>query len=217
VSAVLAGEVSAALKKRDKGLLIVFTSASLGGTKGIKHGTGRGSIVKGVAKAIGAETLSTGDIFREKARELGLDINAMQKYAAEHPEADVELDDAAVARVKKAVAEGRVVVADSNLLPYFMKDNAVRIAVDTDDRIRAKRVLASQRFGDKALKDEKAALDYLNARSKEELRRYKSHPNARYHAIDLSDQSFFDGTVNNDGTLEGSVEQALRIILKVIA
>jgi cytidylate kinase len=214
VSEVLADQIRAALKKRNKGLLIVFTSKSL--DKGIKHGTGRGSIAKGVAKAIGAETLSTGSIFREKARELGLDINAMQRYAAEHPEVDVEVDEAAVKRAKDAIKGGKVVVADSNLLGYWVKDDAVRIVVDCDDGIRAQRVLAGQRFGDKALTDEKAALDYLNARSKDELQRYKSHPNARYHAIDLNDQSFFDGTVNNDGTLEDSIEQALRIILKVI-
>jgi cytidylate kinase len=213
---MLADPIRAALEKRNKGLLIVVTSKSLGKDKGIKHGTGRGSIAKGVAKALGAEKLSTGDIFREKARELGLDVNAMQRYAAEHPDVDVELDDTAVARVRKAVDSGKLVVADSNLLPYFVKDNVVRIVIDTDDRIRAARVLAGRRFGDKALKDEKAALEYLNSRSKDELERYRTHPNARYHAIDLGDQSFFDGTVNNNGALEDSIEQALRIILKVI-
>lgn len=214
---MLADEIREAVRKRGKGLFIIFTSKSLGPGRGVKHGTGRGSIAKRIADLLGGEYLSTGNIFREKAREMGMDIYEMQDYAKGHPEFDVEVDDAAIKRVENTIKGGGIIVADSNFLAYLVKDNTVRIIVDCDDETRARRVIEGHRFGDRKLSTVSEALEYLDSRSKKFVERFKNHRMIRYREIDMDDQSFFDGTVDNSGELDESVEQALMIISKVIA
>jgi len=205
-------EIRNAIRERGKGIFIVFSSAPIGDGTGIKHGTGRSSIAKKVAEKLGGEYFSTGDIFRAKAKELKFDINQMQEYAKEHPEVDVELDKESVKRVKEAISKGKILTSDSNLLPYLIDEDGVRIAVDVDNNIRAKRVMDGQREGDKPLNTQEEALEYLDERSEEELDRYRKHPHEMYNGIDLNDQSTFHGVVNNSGSLEESVDQALKII-----
>ncbi len=216
VRAMTVEEIKKAVRERGKGLFVVFTSKAIGPGKGIKHGTGRGSIAMGIAEKLGGEYLSTGNLFREKAKEMKMDINQMQEYADEHPEFDVEIDKKAIEKVKDAVDKGKIIVADSNLLPYFVKDDIVRIVVDTDNNIRADRVLKGQRPGDMEFKNREDVLKKLDSRSKDEMTRYKEHPSPEYQSFDIHDQTFFDGTVSNDGTLEESLNQALEIIKKKV-
>jgi cytidylate kinase len=216
VKAMTVEEIKEAIKKRGKGIFIVFSSATIGNGKGIKHGTGRSSVAKEVAKRLNSEFLSTGEVFRNKAKEMNLDINKMQKYAKEHPELDVELDNAVVKQVKDAITRGKIIVADSNLLPYLIKDDIIRIAVDVDNNTRAKRVMSGARFGDKELETKEKTLEYLDSRSEAEQERYQTHPHEMYHNIDLNDQSMFYGVIDNSGLLEDTIKQALTLIKKKV-
>lgn len=209
-------EIKKAVRDRKKGLFVVFTSKAIPGGKGIKHGTGRSSIAKKVAERLGGEFFSTGQVFRDKAKDLGFDINEMQAYAKEHPEVDVEVDKESVQHVKDVINAGKIITADSNLLPYLIKDDVVKIVVDVDDDIRVKRVMNGARFGDKELKTTEDALEYLDSRSDSEQERYRTHPNEMYHDIDLNNQTGFHGVVDNSGELENSINQALEIIKKKV-
>lgn len=72
-------------------------------------GSGKSTVGRKVAAALGLEFRSVGELFRAEASSRGLDLEAFGRYAEEHPEVDRELDRRMLVLAHPGVVlEGRV-------------------------------------------------------------------------------------------------------------
>ena len=202
-------------KASGKGFVLVLGSAPREKGVGIKHGVGRSAVADRVAALAGAERLSTGKIFRDMARERGFTIEDFQREAVKHPEWDAELDRRVAKRVEDAKAGGEWLVLDSNLAAILAAPD-LALRVDVPDAVRAKRVMEGKRDGDRSFASGEEALAFLDARSEEEVLRYRNHPDPMYRRVDVTDPKPFKATVDNSGPLDGAVAKVLEHMTKAL-
>jgi len=135
------------------------------------HGTGKSTIAKKIAESLKIGYYSTGQAFRDLAKEMNMTLEEFTKYVENHPEIDNKLDDKIVDVAKK----GNVVV-ESQLSGHILESIAdFKILLSCPLETRVKRM--SERDGtsyEKKLKETKM-------REKSEQQRFKFMYN-----IDLS-------------------------------
>ncbi len=162
-----------------------------------KHGSGRSTHAKHLAETLGLKYISTGMLFRERAEELGVSLEEMNKIASEDPDFDNWLDN----RTKEESRKGGVVI-DANLSAWMAEDPDIKFYVTCpfDERIR--RI---------AEREERAISDV----KKETLMREESeqHRYLDYYGVDLSDLSIYDCIIN---TSLFSVDGTARILKCVV-
>ncbi len=100
------------------------------------HGTGKSTIAKKIAETLGYKYYSTGNAFREKAKEMNMTLEEFTLHVEKHPEIDNELDEKIVLIAK----EGNIVV-DSQLSGFLLKSIAtLRIILTCPLETRVKRM-----------------------------------------------------------------------------
>jgi cytidylate kinase len=89
------------------------------------HGTGKSTVARALAQGLGLTHYSTGDIFRLLAQERGMGLEEFSRYAEEHPEVDLELDERVRRIAEEAVvAGGARLVFDGQLAAYTLGTRA---------------------------------------------------------------------------------------------
>ncbi|MFX1389232.1 MAG: (d)CMP kinase [Promethearchaeota archaeon] len=138
------------------------------------HGTGKSTISKLIAEKLGLQYYSTGQAFRELAKEMGLTLEEFSKYAEKNPEIDKKLDN----KIFDIAEKGNCVI-DSQLSGHLLKFKAdLKILLTCPIETRVKRMAERDKFNfDKKLEETKI-------REKSELNRFK-----KLYNIDLSDQN----------------------------
>jgi len=166
------------------------------------HGTGKSTIAKLIAKALGIKYYSTGQAFRDLASELNMTLEEFTKYAEEHPEIDIRLDN----KVKNVAKEGNIIV-DSQLSGYLLKDIAdLRIHLTCPLETRVKRMASRDNITfEESMKE-------TTIRENSELERFK-----QLYNIDLSNtakiKEIHDVILNTE---ELSVEEVFNKLLQII-
>ncbi|MFH1180349.1 MAG: cytidylate kinase family protein [Candidatus Bathyarchaeota archaeon] len=160
------------------------------------HGSGRSTNAKLLADSLGLKYLSTGMLFRERAAELGVSLEEMNRIASEDPDFDNWLDNRAKSESRK-----RGIVIDANLSAWMAEDPDLRIYVTCPFEERVKRIAGREGRTLSEVEQE------TRVREDFEQHRYKE-----YYDIDLSDLSVYDVIIN---TSLFSVE-AISHILKCI-
>ncbi len=163
------------------------------------HGTGKSTIAKLIAKHLGIVYYSTGQMFRDLAKEKDMSLEEFTNYVEVHPDIDKILDKKVVNMAKK----GNIII-DSQLSGYILKSIAnFRIHLTCPLELRVKRM--SER--DQTSFEEK--LKETSLREKSELERFK-----KLYDIDLSDKNsineFIDLIINTENF---SIEEVLDKIL----
>jgi cytidylate kinase len=166
------------------------------------HGTGKSTIAKRIAEALSYEYYSTGNAFREKARELNMSLEEFTRHVEKHPEIDNELDE----KIIKIAKKGDIVV-DSQLSGFLLKSIAdLRIILTCPLETRVKRM--AERDG--TLYDEK--MEETLMRENSEAERF----NELYN-IDLNDvnqiKEAYDVIIATEGL---SIEQVFNNVMHVI-
>lgn len=101
------------------------------------HGTGKSTIAENIAQRYHFVHYSTGDIFRELAKENHMDLAEFSKYAENHTEIDIELDN----RIKTYAASGKSYVFDGQLPAFILGKLAdFKILLQCRDEIRISRM-----------------------------------------------------------------------------
>jgi len=161
------------------------------------HGSGRSTNAKLLAEALGLKYISTGMLFRERAEELGVTLEEMNKIAAEDPDFDNWLDNRTKEESRK-----RGVVIDANLSAWMADDPDLRIFVTCPFEVRVKRI------ADRENRDYGDVEQETRVREESELIRYKE-----YYRVDISDLSVYDVILN---TSLYDVEGVLHILKCIV-
>ncbi|HEX6419308.1 MAG TPA: AAA family ATPase [Acidimicrobiales bacterium] len=159
-------------------------------------GSGTTTTAERVAARLGLALVPGGEVFRAMAVESGMTLADFGRYAADHPEVDVELDTRLAAR-----ARAGDVLIESRLAGWIARNEglpAVTVFVDCDSDERARRVADR----------EDIHLDRAR-RENDERQRVERERYLALYGIDIEDVSIYD-LVLDSGAL-GPDELADRI------
>ena len=169
-------------------------------TVGGPPGSGTSTVCRLLSERTGLEYIYAGQIFRDKARELGLSLADFGALCEREPRYDIELDEEMMGKASK----GNVIVEGRMIGPLCMKRDipSLRIYIDADPSVRAGRVM--ERDGG----DLGEVIGQMEEREKSEISRYLG-----YYGIDPSDHRWYDLVI--DSTY-ASPEQELDMILEAL-
>jgi cytidylate kinase len=150
-------------------------------TVGGPHGTGKSTYARALAEVFRLRYVSAGQLFRDLAKERGVNLEVFSRMAAEDPAIDKVIDE----RTKAEGEKGNVVI-DAQLGAWMVKDlAAVKVLIVASDDVRFRRIAAR----DGISVDEARKLTL--AREAIQRERYK-----KYYGIDVADQSIYDVKVD---------------------
>ncbi|UCD02131.1 MAG: AAA family ATPase [Promethearchaeota archaeon] len=166
------------------------------------HGTGKSTIAKLIAKNLRIQYYSTGQAFRDLAKEMNMTLEEFTEYVEKNPEIDEKLDE----KIIKIAQKGNIVI-DSQLSGYILKPIAdFKILLFCPLETRVKRMAER----DNTNYEEK--LKETKLREESELERFKS-----LYDIDLSNQEeikkIYDLIINTENL---SVEEIIDKILTTL-
>lgn len=164
-------------------------------------GSGKSTIAKLVAKKLGYKHYSVGEYRRKKAKEKNMTINEYNKIGEINDSTDVEADN-----WQKNLGKEDNFVIDGRLSYYFIPDS-VKIFLDADEKVRAKRIFNEKRSYEK-FNNEKQALQSIKKRQESDKKRYK-----KYYSINPFKKQHYDYIVD---TSSKEINQVLEEIYNKI-
>jgi cytidylate kinase len=166
-------------------------------TVGGPIGSGKTTVAQVLAKRFNLRHVSAGEVFRQMAKERGMNLGEFSRLAEEDHRLDREVDRRQIEMAKSgdAIVDGR--------LSGWMIDADLKIWLKAPLEVRAKRV--AEREG----KDFEKALKETKEREKSESKRYKE-----IYSINIEDLSPYDVILN---THLWDAEGVIEIIEKIIS
>jgi cytidylate kinase len=161
------------------------------------HGSGRSTNASLLAESLGLKYISTGMLFRERAEELGVSLEEMNRLAANDREFDNWLDNRAMEESRK-----RGIVIDANLSAFIAEDPDLRIFVTCPFEDRVRRIANREGRDYEEVKQETRAREVL-----EQIRYQK------YYDVDISDLTVYD-VILNTGLF--NIEASARILKNIV-
>jgi len=161
-------------------------------------GTGKSSVGKKLAKKLYCAFVSTGNVFREQAKEVGVAVHQYDKMAEADPSIDQKLDER-IAHIGK-IHEN--LVLESRLGWYFVPDS-LKIKFICDDEERFRRVAHRDKISEEDAKTQSTI------RENSHLERFKKV----YDIEDYSADEHFDLIID---TTNIHVSEIIEKILQVI-
>ena len=155
-----------------------------------KAGSGKSTVAKAIAKEFKLKHYSIGDLMRKMAKERGISLLELGKKAEKDKNIDKELDKKQIELGKKE----KNFVIDGRLTAFFIKKVDVKIFLDCDDWIRAKRILKDKRSHEKGKNMEEITRD-IGKREESEMKRYK-----KYYKVDYCDKKLYDMVIDTSFT-----------------
>ena len=164
-------------------------------------GTGTTTIAKMIAEKYNLKHVCAGFIFREMAKEMGMDLQEFSKYAEEHEEIDKEID-----RRQVELARQGNVILEGRLAAWMLLRNGVK--PDLTIWFKAPLEVRAERISKRENIDKEDALKKMIERENSEKKRYKEIYN-----IDLDDLSIYDLIID---TSKWDVEGVFGIVSSAI-
>lgn len=169
-------------------------------TVGGPPGSGTSTVCRMLEVELGLEYIYAGQVFRDKANEMGLSLSEFSRLCEEEPEYDKGLDKEMVSRARKgrAILEGRMIG------PLCKKENipSFKIYIFADKEVRANRV------GERDGGEIQEVLRTMEDREESEAQRY-----LQYYDIDPREQHWYDLVIDSSFI---TPEEEIEIILKAM-
>ena len=161
-------------------------------------GTGTTTLCRTLAARTGLPHVYAGQVFRELAKEHGMDVTTFNRYAEDHPEIDIELDRRMieVARKGGCVMEGRMVAWQ---LQKAHRHHALRVLLEAPEEVRAARVAKREGISDL----HKVLLDNRH-REASEAKRYRE-----FYGFDPNDPRHYDLVVDSSAKAPEEIADAV--------
>ncbi|MBM3292127.1 cytidylate kinase [Candidatus Bathyarchaeota archaeon] len=176
--------------KNEKTRGIVITIAGL-------HGSGRSTQAKRLAKELDLRYFSTGKAFRERAKELGISLEEMNRQASMNSDFDKYLD----MKTKEESRQGNVVI-DANLSAWMAENPDLKIYLSASFSERVRRIAHREKISiEEAEKETKV---------REELERKRY---IEYYGVDIADLTKYDIIIN---TSSFNIDTAANILKNVV-
>ena len=164
-------------------------------------GTGTTTIAKMIAEKYSLKHVCAGFIFREMAKEMGMDLQEFSKYAETHEEIDKEVD-----RRQVELARQGNIILEGRLAAWMLLRNGIK--PDLTIWFKAPLEVRAERISKREDMDKDIALKKMIDREKSEKKRYKEIYN-----IDLDDLSVYDLIID---TSKWDVEGVFGIVSSAI-
>ncbi|MEM3852223.1 MAG: cytidylate kinase family protein [Methanomassiliicoccales archaeon] len=143
-------------------------------------GSGKSTLASLLSSSLSLPLISAGEIFRTRAKELGLSVVEFNRVASEDSQFDIKLDE----EVVRLTREKGSCVIEGRLACFMLRRTGIQtfcVYLDAEEQVRAERV--AKRDG-KSLSD---ALSEIRERGKRERERYIA-----FYGIDISDTAGYD-------------------------
>ncbi|RDI72596.1 (d)CMP kinase [Halopelagius longus] len=161
-------------------------------------GCGATTLCEGLSTALDCGFVSGGDIFRTLAEERDMSLSQLIAKTDESDEIDRALDRRLRTIAEKWGAANKAFILESRLAGWLAGNRAdLRIWLDAPEEVRVDRT-----------RDREEMEAEMRVREVSEAGRYES-----YYGIDVSDQSFYDLTLN---TARWSPEALLEVVLAAV-
>ena len=145
-------------------------------------GSGKTTFAREVAAQTGYELITTGNIFRELAKEKGVSITELNRLAEDQKEIDYKVDNF----LKGLNVQPGNYVLDSRMAWYFVK-NCFRIRLTVMPDVAVERIFSDKAEMRERYQNEEEAKQEIKARKDSEVKRYYDLYN-----VDISDPDNFD-------------------------
>ncbi len=196
------------------------------------HGSGRSTLADLLARelerlGLDIERISSGDVFRELAREKGKSIDEfIKEITSENSlEVDLEIDKKIKKRIEQALENGKIPIVDSNLAPFYA--GGIRVLVKLDPSIAGKRVYEKKRGTDKTYSSPEEARDELEKRTRADLARYERLAREDWVPEDWKriyreavenwgNENYFHVIVDNSGSLDESFGKLVKGLCRAL-
>jgi len=167
-----------------------------------KAGSGKSTVAKELARKLELKHYSIGDLMRQMAKEKNISLSELGKLAEKDDSIDKELDN----RQIELKNEDNFVI-DGRLTANFIPNSSLKVFLDCEDNVRAKRILKDERK-DEDSKDIKEIIKKINEREQSERKRYK-----QYYDVDYYDEKLYDLIID---TTNISVNEVINKIIEKI-
>ena len=161
-------------------------------------GTGKSTVAKMLADALGVEYYCPTEYYKDKAKETGIDLNHVVETADRKVDFEIE---------KKTLERGMKggVVIDSRLAGFVLGGFAnFKLFVKCSDEERDKRIAAREGFS------VAEANDTLKKRDEIHEKKYKE-----YYGVDVHDESIYDMIIDNSGSIEDLQEKIKEVVTRI--
>jgi len=147
-----------------------------------KAGSGKSTVAKLISEKLKLRHYSIGDLMRVMASDKGISLIELNKLAEHDKSIDLELDN----RLKELGKAKDNFVVDGRLAAFFIPNAQVRVFLDTDNKVRAERILKDKREHEKS-KDLNEMVNKIQEREKSEKKRYQ-----KYYGVDYLDKKLYN-------------------------
>ena len=158
-------------KQTKRGLVIAISGL---------HGSGRSTQAKRLSEVLNLRYFSTGAVFRNRAKELGINLEEMNRVASENSEFDQYLDN----KAKEESIKGNVVI-DATLSAWMADNPDLKIFLTASFHERVKRIADREKISYKDAEKETKIREEL------ECKRY-----LEFYGVDIKDLTKYDIIIN---------------------
>ncbi len=147
-----------------------------------KAGSGKSTVAKLLSDKLKLRHYSIGDLMRAMASDKGIGLMELNKLAEKDNSIDLELDK----RLKEIGKTKDNFVVDGRLAAFFIPNAQVRVFLDTNDKVRAERILKDKREHEQS-RDLNEMVKKIQEREKSEKKRYQ-----QYYSVDYLDKKLYN-------------------------
>ncbi|MBI2655583.1 cytidylate kinase family protein [Candidatus Woesearchaeota archaeon] len=164
-----------------------------------KAGSGKSTVARLISEQLKLRHYSIGDLMRAMANEKKIPLLELNRLAETDKSIDFELDK----KLKKLGRAKDNFVVDGRLTAFFIPDADVRVFLETDDKVRAERILKDKREHEKS-EDINEMVEKIRKREESEKKRYR-----QYYGVDYSDKKLYNLVIDTTKMMPDKVVEKI--------